>query len=308
MYFDPLLNPQKKSSRPDDLLTSKVLRQIKTEKEECDVDNRQEVERRPFSFMSSEEEDGDDEREEEEDAKNQKSRGEENGKPPSSHLRRTSAVRESDRSQGGSPRAGPSSDSGGDAQMRSQRKPRRKPRLPNKELSKELSKQLNQEIQKTEDRLAHQNGQKVKVEPGSDGEDQKPLNNGRSHLRDWLTPKREQNRSPRDRSPVSWNRTTPTPVIRPKPCPSPPKCVQMERHVIRPPPISPPPDRLPLDDGNNHIMRREVWMAVFSHLVHPDLCVCMQVCKTWNRWYVFLKLECMCICLTHICTSLKGNL
>uniref|UniRef100_A0A8C1H970 [histone H3]-dimethyl-L-lysine(36) demethylase n=1 Tax=Cyprinus carpio carpio TaxID=630221 RepID=A0A8C1H970_CYPCA len=47
---------------------------------------------------------------------------------------------------------------------------------------------------------------------------------------------------------------------------------------------NPPPDGLPLDDGKNHIMRREVWMAVFSHLTHQDLCVCMQVCKTWNRW------------------------
>uniref|UniRef100_A0A8C1RUJ1 [histone H3]-dimethyl-L-lysine(36) demethylase n=1 Tax=Cyprinus carpio TaxID=7962 RepID=A0A8C1RUJ1_CYPCA len=118
----------------------------------------------------------------------------------------------------------------------------------------------------------------------SDGEDRKPLRNGSSHLRDWLGPKRELNGSLREQLPVSWIRTTPTPVIRPTPCRSPPKCVQMERHVIRPPPISPPPDGLPLDDGKNHIMRREVWMAVFSHLTHQDLCVCMQVCKTWNRW------------------------
>uniref|UniRef100_A0A671KWS9 Lysine-specific demethylase 2B n=1 Tax=Sinocyclocheilus anshuiensis TaxID=1608454 RepID=A0A671KWS9_9TELE len=118
----------------------------------------------------------------------------------------------------------------------------------------------------------------------SDGEDRKPLKNGSSHLRDWLRPKRELNGSLREQLPVSWIRTTPTPVIRPKPCRSPPKCVQMERHVIRPPPISPPPDGLPLDDGKNHVMRREVWMAVFSHLTHQDLCVCMRVCKTWNRW------------------------
>ncbi|XP_056593131.1 lysine-specific demethylase 2B isoform X1 [Triplophysa dalaica] len=283
---DTNIKKKKKSSRPDVLVTSKLLRQIKTEKEddvECDEVNRQEMERRPFRFVPSEEEDGDDEREEEEETKNQKSSGAENGKLPS-HLRRTSAVRDSDRSQGGSPRAGPSSDLGSDAQVRSHRKPRRKPRLPNKELSKELSKQLNLEIQKTEDRLAHQNGQTMKVEPGSDGEDYKPQNNGRTHLRDWLTPKRERNRSPRNKSPVSLTRTTPTTAIRPTPCCSPPKCVQMERHVIRPPPISPPPDRLPLDDGNNHVMQREVWMAVFGHLIHRDLCVCMQVCKTWNRW------------------------
>uniref|UniRef100_A0A673KUW8 Lysine-specific demethylase 2B n=1 Tax=Sinocyclocheilus rhinocerous TaxID=307959 RepID=A0A673KUW8_9TELE len=187
-------------------------------------------------------------------------------------------------SNGGFTQAGPSSDSGVDAQLRSQRKTKRKPRLPNKELSKELSKQLNQEIQNTEDRLAHQNGRAVKTEPDSDGEDRKPLKNGSSHLRDWLGPKRELNGSLREQLPVSWIRTTPTPVIRPKPCRSPPKCVQMERHVIRPPPISPPPDGLPLDDGKNHVMRREVWMAVFSHLTHQDLCVCMRVCKTWNRW------------------------
>uniref|UniRef100_A0A8C1KF03 Lysine-specific demethylase 2B n=1 Tax=Cyprinus carpio TaxID=7962 RepID=A0A8C1KF03_CYPCA len=124
----------------------------------------------------------------------------------------------------------------------------------------------------------------VKTEPDSDGEDRKPLRNGSSHLRDWLGPKRELNGSLREQVPVNWIRTTPTPVIRPTPCRSPPKCVQMERHVIRPPPISPPPDGLPLDDGKNHVMRREVWMAVFSHLTHQDLCVCMRVCKTWNRW------------------------
>uniref|UniRef100_A0A672P3V7 Lysine-specific demethylase 2B n=1 Tax=Sinocyclocheilus grahami TaxID=75366 RepID=A0A672P3V7_SINGR len=112
----------------------------------------------------------------------------------------------------------------------------------------------------------------------------KPLRNGSSHLRDWLGPKRELNGSLREQVPVNWIRTTPTPVIRPTPCRSPPKCVQMERHVIRPPPISPPPDGLPLDDGKNHVMQREVWMAVFSHLTHQDLCVCMRVCKTWNRW------------------------
>uniref|UniRef100_A0A8C2FAJ3 [histone H3]-dimethyl-L-lysine(36) demethylase n=2 Tax=Cyprinus carpio TaxID=7962 RepID=A0A8C2FAJ3_CYPCA len=231
---DSNVKKKKKRSKPEDLSTSNVLGQIKTEREddeEYDEDNRQESERR-----------------------------------------------------GGFTQAGPSSDSGVDTQLRSQRKTKRKPRLPNKELSKELSKQLNQEIQKTEDCLAHQNGRAVKTEPDSDGEDRKPLRNGSSHLRDWLGPKRELNGSLREQVPVNWIRTTPTPVIRPTPCRSPPKCVQMERHVIRPPPISPPPDGLPLDDGKNHVMRREVWMAVFSHLTHQDLCVCMRVCKTWNRW------------------------
>ncbi len=293
MYFDPLLNPQKKRSKPEDLSTSNVLGQIKTEREddeEYDENNRQELERRAFSFVPSEEEDGDDEEEEEEEEEEEtmkeKSSREENGKL----VHKTSTAWEGNQSQGGFTQAGPSSNSGVDTQLRSQRKTKRKPRLPNKELSKELSKQLNQEIQKTEDCLAHQNGRAVKTEPDSDGEDRKPLRNGSSHLRDWLGPKREQNGSLREQVPVNWIRTTPTPVIRPTPCRSPPKCVQMERHVIRPPPISPPPDGLPLDDGKNHVMRRELWMEVFSHLTHQDLCVCMRVCKTWNRWYVFQKL------------------
>uniref|UniRef100_A0A6Q2WZ30 Lysine-specific demethylase 2B n=1 Tax=Esox lucius TaxID=8010 RepID=A0A6Q2WZ30_ESOLU len=115
----------------------------------------------------------------------------------------------------------------------------------------------------------------------------RPLNNCGSDLRDWLHPRaREANGTPRQLSPLGWNRGPPiTPICpRPPPSRSPPKCVQMERHVIRPPPISPPPDRLPLDDGQAHVMRREVWMAVFRHLTHRDLCVCMRVCKTWNRW------------------------
>uniref|UniRef100_A0A665VWJ5 Lysine-specific demethylase 2B n=1 Tax=Echeneis naucrates TaxID=173247 RepID=A0A665VWJ5_ECHNA len=143
---------------------------------------------------------------------------------------------------------------------------------------------------KTEDCLANQNHRQIKSEPENDVEDQKPrwpLNNGSSDLGDWLRHRgREVNGTPRGYSPLSWNRSTPiTPICpRPLPCRSPPKCIQMERHVIRPPPISPPPDRLPLTDGEAHVMRREMWMAVFSHLTHRDLCVCMRVCRTWNRW------------------------
>uniref|UniRef100_A0A7N6B208 Lysine-specific demethylase 2B n=1 Tax=Anabas testudineus TaxID=64144 RepID=A0A7N6B208_ANATE len=33
-----------------------------------------------------------------------------------------------------------------------------------------------------------------------------------------------------------------------------------------------------------HVMRREMWMMVFGHLTHRDLCVCMRVCRAWNRW------------------------
>uniref|UniRef100_A0AAQ5ZTR8 Lysine-specific demethylase 2B n=1 Tax=Amphiprion ocellaris TaxID=80972 RepID=A0AAQ5ZTR8_AMPOC len=200
-------------------------------------------------------------------------------------LLRTSTARESDQSSSNSPRAGPSSESG-EAQERSsaQLKARhQRRRLPNKEASKE-------QPLKTEDSLANQNHRPVKSEPENEVDEQKPrwpLNNGSSDLGDWLRHRgREVNGTPRGYSPLGWSRSTPiTPMCpRPLPCRSPPKCIQMERHVIRPPPISPPPDRLPLNDGEAHVMRRETWMTVFSHLTHRDLCVCMRVCRTWNRW------------------------
>ncbi|KAF3849136.1 hypothetical protein F7725_015633 [Dissostichus mawsoni] len=142
---------------------------------------------------------------------------------------------------------------------------------------------------KTEDSLANQNHRPVKTEPENEVDEQKPrwpLNNGGSDLGDWLPHRgREGNDTTRGYSPLGWNRGTQiTPICpRPLPCRSPPKCIQMERHVIRPPPISPPPDRLSLNDGETHVMRREMWMTVFSHLTHRDLCVCMRVCRTWNR-------------------------
>uniref|UniRef100_A0A3B5L7I8 F-box domain-containing protein n=1 Tax=Xiphophorus couchianus TaxID=32473 RepID=A0A3B5L7I8_9TELE len=143
---------------------------------------------------------------------------------------------------------------------------------------------------KTEDCSSNQNHSPVKPEPGSEADEQKPrwpLSNGSSDLGDWLRHRgREVNGMPHGYSPLSWNRSVPITPICPRPLPrrSPPKCVQMERHVIRPPPISPPPDRLPLNDGEAHVMRREAWMKVFSHLPHRDLCVCMRVCRAWNRW------------------------
>lgn len=148
----------------------------------------------------------------------------------------------------------------------------------------------NRQPLKTEDILANQNQRPIKTEPESEVDEQKPkwpLNNGSSDLGDWLRHRgREMNGTPRGYSPLGWNRNSPiTPMCpRPLPCRSPPKCIQMERHVIRPPPISPPPDRLPLNDGEAHVMQRETWMMVFGHLAHRDLCVCMRVCRTWNRW------------------------
>ncbi|XP_031584516.1 F-box/LRR-repeat protein 19 [Oreochromis aureus] len=66
--------------------------------------------------------------------------------------------------------------------------------------------------------------------------------------------------------------------------PSPPRPVQMERHLVRPPPACPEPSCLPLDSGTAHIMTRDVWLRVFTFLSHRELCVCMRVCRTWSRW------------------------
>ncbi|KAM8816664.1 lysine-specific demethylase 2B isoform 5-T5 [Rhynchonycteris naso] len=194
-------------------------------------------------------------------------------------------ARESDRSRSrsSSPTPGPSTEGADGPEEKKKVKMRRKRRLPTKELSKELSKELNQEIQKTESSLAHENRQPIKSEPESENEEpkrplglcerpqrfSKGLNGAARELRHQLGP---------------GLRSPPRVISRPPPSVSPPKCIQMERHVIRPPPISPPPDSLPLDDGAAHVMHREVWMAVFSYLSHQDLCVCMRVCRTWNRW------------------------
>uniref|UniRef100_A0A7N8WJL0 Lysine-specific demethylase 2B n=1 Tax=Mastacembelus armatus TaxID=205130 RepID=A0A7N8WJL0_9TELE len=304
-------------SRLDDPLTPKLLRQIKTENDHGDEDDdREDHEEDGFSLdrihlkekqeYDDEEQEEDEEEEEEETTKERDSSAEDKAKVMLSPLLRTSAVRESDQLSSNSPRAGPSSESG-DAQERSsaQIKPcHQRRRLPNKELSKEF----NQEVPKTEDclisqnhssvkrplktedSLANQNHRPVRSEPENEVDDQKPrwpLNNGNSDLGDWLRHRgRELNGTPRGYLPLSWNRSTPiTPICpRPLPCRSPPKSLQMERHVIRPPPISPPPDRLPLNDDESHVMRREMWMTVFSHLTHRDLCVCMRVCRAWNRW------------------------
>uniref|UniRef100_A0A665X6X2 Zgc:158376 n=1 Tax=Echeneis naucrates TaxID=173247 RepID=A0A665X6X2_ECHNA len=66
--------------------------------------------------------------------------------------------------------------------------------------------------------------------------------------------------------------------------PSPPRPIQMERHLVRPPPACPEPSCLPLDCGTSHIMTRDVWLRVFTYLSHRELCVCMRVCRTWSRW------------------------
>ncbi|XP_051905828.1 F-box/LRR-repeat protein 19 isoform X1 [Hippocampus zosterae] len=66
--------------------------------------------------------------------------------------------------------------------------------------------------------------------------------------------------------------------------PSPPRPVQMERHLVRPPPACPEPSCLPLDSGRAHIMTRDAWLWVFTFLTQRELCLCMRVCRTWSRW------------------------
>ncbi|XP_077475898.1 F-box/LRR-repeat protein 19 [Stigmatopora argus] len=66
--------------------------------------------------------------------------------------------------------------------------------------------------------------------------------------------------------------------------PSPPRPVQMERHLVRPPPACPEPSCLPLDSGRAHVMLRDVWLRVFTFLGQRELCLCMRVCRTWSRW------------------------
>ncbi|CAF95328.1 unnamed protein product, partial [Tetraodon nigroviridis] len=186
-------------------------------------------------------------------------------------------VGDSDQSHCSSPHAGPSSEAGSETQEKGSRpKARHKRRLPHRELSRELSKALNPDIQKSDDCLDTENRQPIKAVE---------LGDQRSHLKSKEmngTPWELRHFYPSQIAPLGFNRSTPT--NRPAPPHSPPKCVQMERHVIRPPPISPPPDRLPLKDGKTHAVQREVWMKIFRHLTHQELCVCMRICKTWNRW------------------------
>ncbi|XP_078410330.1 lysine (K)-specific demethylase 2Bb isoform X19 [Cetorhinus maximus] len=193
-------------------------------------------------------------------------------------------TKESDQSRSSSPRAGPSTESAETKEKKSERfKEKRKKRLHNKELSKELSKELNQEIHKTETSLANENHQPIKSE-GDSEKVEKPkrllANSERLHRLS-----KGLNGTPRLRHQLTTSlRRAPRVITRPPPSVSPTKSIQMERHVVRPPPVSPPPDSLPLDDGEDHVMQREVWMAVFGYLNRKDLCICMRVCKTWNRW------------------------
>ena len=73
------------------------------------------------------------------------------------------------------------------------------------------------------------------------------------------------------------------PVVVPRPPPGPPPEV-LPKLVVRPCPVSPPPQSFPLDSGQSHVMDCQLWLSVFSFLSQPELCLCMRVCRTWNRW------------------------
>ena len=78
-------------------------------------------------------------------------------------------------------------------------------------------------------------------------------------------------------------------VAVPKPPPGPPPEVRPKR-VVRPCPVSPPPQSFSLENGQSHVMDRQLWLLVFSFLSQADLCTCMRVCRTWNRWCMDCRL------------------
>ncbi|XP_062919017.1 F-box/LRR-repeat protein 19-like [Mobula hypostoma] len=135
------------------------------------------------------------------------------------------------------------------------------------------------------------------------GEEADPPRNGRARLREQPQGKEGQPGSRRERmrqgpgqgqgAAQGSGRLKPprpqvpaprSPFLSRPPISSPPRPLQMERHVVKPPPDSPEPDSLPLDSGTDHVLQRHAWLAVFRYLSQRDLCVCMRVCRTLNRW------------------------
>lgn len=55
-------------------------------------------------------------------------------------------------------------------------------------------------------------------------------------------------------------------------------------HVLRPRPSSPLPETFDAESGDVHVLRRDLWLKIFEHLSHEELCTCMAVSRTWNRW------------------------
>ncbi|XP_031560229.1 lysine-specific demethylase 2B-like [Actinia tenebrosa] len=71
----------------------------------------------------------------------------------------------------------------------------------------------------------------------------------------------------------------------PEPALPPPPPVEIKpKYVIRPGPLQAAPEALPLEDGGEHVLKSSDWLQIFSYLSQQELCVCMRVCRTWNRW------------------------
>ncbi|EDO41168.1 predicted protein [Nematostella vectensis] len=68
------------------------------------------------------------------------------------------------------------------------------------------------------------------------------------------------------------------------PSPPPPPTEVSPKYVIRPGPIDPPSETLELEGGVEHVLRRSTWLHVFGFLSQEELCLCMRVCRTFNRW------------------------
>lgn len=70
------------------------------------------------------------------------------------------------------------------------------------------------------------------------------------------------------------------------PIPFPPTIpkVAVNKYVVRPAPIPPPPKVIPLEDGSVHPLDRDLWIRILRCLTPPDLARCMGVSKTLNRW------------------------
>ena len=95
----------------------------------------------------------------------------------------------------------------------------------------------------------------------------------------------------------SLHESLPTPAAEPSTPPTPPGPPPevLPKYVIRPHPISSPKEFVEVEDGSKHMLNRNAWLRIFGFLTQSQLCVCMRVCRTWNRWAMdhrfWLKLE-----------------
>ena len=66
--------------------------------------------------------------------------------------------------------------------------------------------------------------------------------------------------------------------------------VALQRYVVRPAPLPSAPKFVQTTLGTNHTLDQEIWMLVFQYLTPQDLCACLRVCRTWNRWCIDRRL------------------